>query len=1188
MAKNPNSYLNPKYVFSLLSLFVILVLTFVACKTNKEELLSREESGISVQALETSTNVHMFYYPWYGSPEFDLGKPNIGSSGWRHWTQNLEGSHTPPEYIGSNYYPTLGAYSSASEEVLDQHMQWIQNAGAGVVVMSWWGQDSWEDNHTLQVLNAADAKGLKVAFLLEPYKDSSVSKLKEDIKYIYDNYGSHPAFYRVARATKYGPSTSPRGVFYVFNVSPINSLSSWRSMLDSIRGTADDAIVISLGISSNPIEDGHFDGIYSYGVHNVGQDPFTSFAKRARESNGIYSPSVGPGYDERRAVPSTHRYTSRDNGAYYDRLWQTAIDSGSEWISISTFNEWHEGSQIEPAKVKNVADYPYENYEGAYGKTGKDAQTSYLDRTRYWVNIYAGFSGGGNDSPPTTPPPDPSPNPNTFETRVNSSSNDAEERSHGGVNLDSSDLELTYDGGHQTIGIRFTDVRIPQGTQITSAHIQFTTDEVSTQETNLRIKGYDLDNTSPFSSTSNSISSKPMTSASTSWSPAPWPTRGESGEAQKTPNLAAIVQEIVGRPGWDSGNAMTFVITGTGERTAESYDGEPTGAPLLRIEYTSDSDGGSDNSTPNIISFTADLVSTQTNELTTLDISAQVNDEIKFQWNADGDSLTCSLDVDGDGNDEFNFSDCKTTTSQSYRYTSAGSYQAVLTVTDANGASASATENVTVTEPTTSPPDPSSNPSTFETRVNSSSNDAEEKDYGGVNLDSSDLELTYDDGGYQTIGIRFTDVNIPQGTQITSAHIQFTTDEASTQETNLRIKGYDLDNTSPFSSASNSISSKPMTSASTSWSPAPWPTRGESGEAQKTPNLTAIVQEIVGRPGWDSGNAMTFVITGTGERTAESYDGEPTGAPLLRIEYASDSDGGSDTSDPPPLPPPPPPPSTSVTVAAAGDIACDPDSSRFNNGEGTDSSCHMKAVAELIETMNPVAVLPLGDLQYEDAEFWKFEESYGPSWGRFNNIAYPAVGNHEYLTHDAEGYFNYFGSRAGDPDKGYYSYDKGNWHLIALNTNCGRVEGGCSTGGLQEQWLRNDLANTSANCVLAYAHHPRFSSGNHGNNSSIEDLWEALYDYDAELFLSGHDHNYERFAPLKPNGELDTSRGIVQFVVGTGGKSTRSMNSPERYSEFRDSDNHGALKLTLHSQSYDWEFVSDTGVVIDSGSANCH
>ncbi len=555
-----------------------------------------------------------------------------------------------------------------------------------------------------------------------------------------------------------------------------------------------------------------------------------------------------------------------------------------------------------------------------------------------------------------------------FRTRVTSGLDDAEEKGHGGVNLDSSDLELTYDNNNQQVGIRFTGVNIPKKAKIKNAYIEFTVDETSTEETNLIIKSQDADNSTPFISTKNNISLRPKTKTSVSWSPSPWTGQGQS---KRTPDLAPIVQEIVNKPSWDSDNTMVFIITGTGKRVAESYDGEPTKAPLLYVEYIS----GTGNSTPNITSFSVTPNKAKTKEIVT------------YSWSVsdtDGDALNCSLDVNDDGNYDFNFSDCTSTASKEYEYTSTGNYTAKLKVIDTNN--------------------------------------------------------------------------------------NFTT-------------------------------------------------------------------------------ATTTITIGT-------------------ISNSS---------------------STSVTIAAAGDIACDPDSSRFNDGNGTKDSCHMKAVAEVIETVNPVAVLSLGDLQYEDGKLWKFQESYDPSWGRFKSITYPAVGNHEYLTSGAKGYFDYFGSRAGDSSKGYYSYDKGEWHLIALNSNCGKLgRGGCSADGDQEQWLRNDLANNSSKCILAYAHHPRFSSGIHGNNSNLEDLWKALYEYNADLFLSGHDHNYERFAPQTPSGQLDNSRGIRQLVVGTGGKSVRSLKDTKPNSELRDNNHHGALKLTLHPQSYDWEFISDTGTIIDSGSDNCH
>ena len=278
-----------------------------------------------------------------------------------------------------------------------------------------------------------------------------------------------------------------------------------------------------------------------------------------------------------------------------------------------------------------------------------------------------------------------------------------------------------------------------------------------------------------------------------------------------------------------------------------------------------------------------------------------------------------------------------------------------------------------------------------------------------------------------------------------------------------------------------------------------------------------------------------------------------------------------------------------VTVAAAGDIACDPASGSFQDGAGTAASCHMGATSDLLIDLHPDAVLTLGDNQYENGSLAKYRESYGPSWGRVKSITMPAPGNHEYLTSGAAGYFGYFGAVAGDPKKGYYSFDLGAWHLISLNSNCAQA-GGCGVGSPQEAWLRADLAAHPTTCALAYWHHPRFSSGEHGDHASMAALWQALQEGGAELVLSGHDHDYERFAPQDADGTLDTAHGLRQFVVGTGGKNHYAMTGGLRpHSEVHNDDTFGVLVLTLRPGGYGWRFLPEPGKTFtDHGSARCH
>ena len=276
-----------------------------------------------------------------------------------------------------------------------------------------------------------------------------------------------------------------------------------------------------------------------------------------------------------------------------------------------------------------------------------------------------------------------------------------------------------------------------------------------------------------------------------------------------------------------------------------------------------------------------------------------------------------------------------------------------------------------------------------------------------------------------------------------------------------------------------------------------------------------------------------------------------------------------------------------VVVAAAGDIACDPDYSGFNGGLGSSSRCRMLETSDLVLAMKPDKVLAVGDLQYEDGTLAEFQRSYDLSWGRFKDITYPVPGNHEYSTPDAAGYFAYFGAAAGDPSKGYYSKNVGSWHVVALNSNCSEA-GGCGAGSPQEQWLRADLAAHPAACTLAFLHHPRFSSAEGGNRTATRDLWVALQEAGAELVLVGHDHHYERFAPQDADGNANPN-GLTQFVVGMGGRNHSNIDKPRPNSVVRNNDTFGVLKLTLRPTGYSWEFVPEAGATFtDTGSAKCH
>lgn len=278
--------------------------------------------------------------------------------------------------------------------------------------------------------------------------------------------------------------------------------------------------------------------------------------------------------------------------------------------------------------------------------------------------------------------------------------------------------------------------------------------------------------------------------------------------------------------------------------------------------------------------------------------------------------------------------------------------------------------------------------------------------------------------------------------------------------------------------------------------------------------------------------------------------------------------------------------SSDPVIVAVGDIACDPADSNYNGGNGTATRCHMKATSDLAISLNPTSVLVLGDNQYETGTLAAYQASYDPTWGRLKSITKPAPGNHEYFTVGAAGYFDYFGAAAGDRSKGYYSYNLGNWHVVSLNSNCAAI-GGCQVGSAQNTWLRADLASHTQPCTLAYWHHPRFSSGSdHGNDATMQPLWEAAHEARVDVILTGHDHAYERFAPQNATGGADAS-GPVEFVVGSGGKNLFPFGTIRANSAFRYNANYGVLKMALHSTSYDWQFVAEGVGVVDSGSANC-
>jgi hypothetical protein len=533
----------------------------------------------------------------------------------------------------------------------------------------------------------------------------------------------------------------------------------------------------------------------------------------------------------------------------------------------------------------------------------------------------------------------------------------------------------------------------------------------------------------------------------------------------------------------------------------------------------------------------------------------------------------------------------------------------------------------------------------LDVRVATSSDDAEQK--GGstsVSLTSSDLELVTD-GSAQTVGMRFAGLAIPRGVTITDAWLQFQVDEATIDPASLTLRAQAADNAPTFTTAANDVAGRAVGAASLSWSPAPWPAVAAVGPDQRVTGLAPLIQEVVNRPGWASGNALALLVTGSGVRTAEAFDGTAAGAPLLHVAY--DLPGTS-------LPP-------SVTLLGPGDhamfslgqaipfsaTASDPEdgsvtasltwtSSRDGAlgsggslvrsnlsagihtitatahdaggqtasqtlslqvvsgshvlvGAGDIAECGTDHDADTAALLDAVygTVVTLGDNAYSNGTPSEFTSCYGPTWGRHKARTRPALGNHEYNTPGAAGYFGYFGAAAGTAPDGYYSYDVDAWHVVVLNSECANVTGGCARTSPQGQWLAADLAAHPNVCTLAILHRPR--------GSDTLELWQLLYEAGADVVLAGHQHNYERYAPQKPDGSADPSFGIRQFVVGTGGTGLSPLDTPSATRVIGNDTSYGVLKLTLYPSSYDWQFLpaagstftdSGTGACVDTGHVN--
>ena len=557
-----------------------------------------------------------------------------------------------------------------------------------------------------------------------------------------------------------------------------------------------------------------------------------------------------------------------------------------------------------------------------------------------------------------------------LEVRVARSSDDAEEGATGSVSLTSGDLELVEDVNIQTVGLRYSGVTIPKNAQITYASIQFQVDEVSSVGTSLTFWGEAQDNPGTFTTVTRNVSSRVKTTTYVGWTPPPWTVEGQAGADQRTPNIATIVQDIVNRTGWSSGNSLVIIIGGTGTRIAEAYDGLPAAAPSLYVEYivpTENTPTPTLTSTPlstssptptQTASFTpsptntststptqtASFTPSPTNTSTSTQASTATYTPSPTYTATSTPTRTATLTLSPTNtststpSQTASFTPSPTNTSTSTQastatytpsptntststqastatYTSSPTYTSTstqastatytpsptntatstptptitrtptLTRTSTSTPTRTATSTPTATSTTT--PTPSPTPAgliTLNVRVSSSSDDAEESASGSVNLTHSYLELVYDKNN-QLVGMRFNNLNIPKQATILYAYVQFQTGKISTPVTSLTIQGQAIDNAPTFRNVKRNISSRLRTTAVSDWTPSTWNVINEAGVNQRTANISSIVQEIINQPGWLSGNSLVLIITGSGQRTAWSYNGLPSGAPLLHIEY---------------------------------------------------------------------------------------------------------------------------------------------------------------------------------------------------------------------------------------------------------------------------------------------------------------
>lgn len=352
------------------------LLCVTACSGGSLEPLGSEGDELSralppVEGPEPSQDAAIFYYPWYGNPATD--------GAWVHWT---DVGAAPPADITSRYYPTLGAYSANQPQTVAQHCAWLRRAGVGIAVLSWWGIGSYEDRAAQGVLDMAARYRLKVAFHIEPYVGRTAAQLVSDVAYLNQRYGAHPAFYRTTGTSRHNLNLASKGLFFLwspvieYDGGPTVPPEYWRPAIDAIHAASPSSLVIGHQTDARWVDGGHFDGLYNYGSLAANPDGVFDFAM-SLPPGAWYVPSVMPG-----AIfwkdPAPWPTLFRNNGATYAAQWAEALGTGVQprMVTITSFNEWHEGTQIEPAEIDAV-----NSSGGSYMSYWPLAPEAYLDRT---------------------------------------------------------------------------------------------------------------------------------------------------------------------------------------------------------------------------------------------------------------------------------------------------------------------------------------------------------------------------------------------------------------------------------------------------------------------------------------------------------------------------------------------------------------------------------------------------------------------------------------------------------------------------------------------------------------------------------------------------------------------------------------------------------------------------------------